>query len=60
MKKFLPNLAPLTSTIHSGFHDGSGLVEVPALLLGGIVAATAVRRSRKVECRWKKTEAFAR
>ncbi|MEZ5870266.1 MAG: hypothetical protein R3D32_00200 [Nitratireductor sp.] len=35
LKKFLPNLVPLTSTVHSGFHDGSGLVEVPALLLCG-------------------------
>jgi opine dehydrogenase len=35
LSRYLPNLAPALSTVHSGFADGSGLVEVPALLLGG-------------------------
>lgn len=35
LARFLPNLVPALSTVHSGFADGSGLVEVPALLLGG-------------------------
>jgi len=38
LKRFLPNIEPMLSTVHSGFCDGSGLVEVPALLLGGLVA----------------------
>ena len=35
LSKYLPNIAPTTSTLASGFADGSGLVEAPALLLGG-------------------------
>ncbi|HMQ57673.1 MAG TPA: hypothetical protein PKE65_03930, partial [Rhizobiaceae bacterium] len=35
LQRFLPNIQPAIGTIHSGFMDGSGLVEVPALLLGG-------------------------
>ena len=38
LSRFLPNLAPVPSVVHSGFADGSGLVEVPALLLGGPAA----------------------
>jgi hypothetical protein len=38
LKRYLPNIIPLLSTVHSGFYDGSGLVEVPALLLGGVAA----------------------
>ena len=33
--RFLPGLVPARSVAESGFADGSGLVEVPALLLGG-------------------------
>ncbi len=33
--RFLPGLVPVRSVAESGFADGSGLVEVPALLLGG-------------------------
>ena len=40
LRRFLPNIVPVPSTVHSGFHDGSGLVEVPALLLGGVVAGS--------------------
>ena len=32
---FFPNLDPVASTIHGGFHDASALVELPALLMGG-------------------------
>ncbi len=35
VRRFLPNIAPAVGTIHSGFADGSALVELPALLLGG-------------------------
>lgn len=35
LQKYLPNLKPVSSTLVSGFADGSGLVEAPALLLGG-------------------------
>ena len=35
LKPYLPNITPAICTIHSGFADGSGLAEVPALLLGG-------------------------
>lgn len=38
LSRFLPNLMPVPSVVHSGFADGSGLVEVPALLLGGPAA----------------------
>lgn len=30
-----PNLIPVHSCLHSGFHDGSSVVDAPALLLGG-------------------------
>ncbi len=33
--RYLPNLRPVQTVVHGGFADGSGLVEVPALLLGG-------------------------
>ena len=36
--RFLPGLVPVRSVAESGFADGSGLVEVPALLLGGPAA----------------------
>lgn len=39
LSKYLPNIAPTTSTLASGFADGSGLVEAPALLLGGAAMA---------------------
>jgi len=35
VQRFLPNLYPVNNTLQSSFADGSGLVEVPALLLGG-------------------------
>lgn len=35
LSKYLPNITHTTSTLASGFADGSGLVEAPALLLGG-------------------------
>ena len=38
LSRFLPNLTPLPSVVHSSFADGSGLVEVPGLLLGGPAA----------------------
>ncbi len=38
LKRYLPNLRPALSPVHSGFADGSGLVEVPALVLGGPAA----------------------
>lgn len=39
LSKYLPNIVPTTSTLASGFADGSGLVEAPALLLGGTAMA---------------------
>ena len=38
LARFLPRLVPVRSVAQSGFADGSGLVEVPALLLGGPAA----------------------
>lgn len=38
LARFLPGLVPARSVAESGFADGSGLVEVPALLLGGPAA----------------------
>ena len=35
---FLPNLVPARDVVHGSFADGSGLIEVPALLLGGPAA----------------------
>ncbi|MEJ8570112.1 hypothetical protein [Microbaculum marinum] len=35
LKRFFPNLVETESIVQSGFADGSGLVEVPALLIGG-------------------------
>jgi hypothetical protein len=35
LKRYLPNIVATPSPVHSGFADGSGLVEVPALVLGG-------------------------
>lgn len=39
LSRYLPNLSPAPSTLASGFADGSGLVEAPALLLGGAAMA---------------------
>ena len=39
LKPFLPNVVPAINTVRSSFDDGSGLVEVPALLLGGPAVA---------------------
>lgn len=39
LKPFLPNIEGAASTVHSGFADGSGLVELPALLIGGPAVA---------------------
>lgn len=38
LRRYLPNIVPALSPVHSGFADGSGLVEVPALALGGPAA----------------------
>ena len=38
LARFLPNLVPTRDVVHGSFADGSGLVEVPALLLGGPAA----------------------
>ena len=38
LKRYLPNILPALSPVHSGFADGSGLVEVPALVIGGPAA----------------------
>ena len=35
VSRYLPNLRPVQTVVHGGFADGSGLVEIPALLLGG-------------------------
>ena len=35
LKKYLPNLVMFDSVLGSGFSDGSALVEVPTLLMGG-------------------------
>ncbi len=35
LKKFLPNITAADSVLHSGFADGSALVEIPALLING-------------------------
>lgn len=42
LQAILPNIEPAPSTVHSGFHDGSGLVEVPALLLGGVAVGNGL------------------
>ena len=39
LSRYLPNITPAPSTLASGFADGSGLVEGPALLLGGAAFA---------------------
>ena len=38
ISRFLPDTATVPSIVHSSFADGSGLAEVPALLLGGPAA----------------------
>lgn len=38
LSRFLPGATPMPGIVHSSFADGSGLVEVPALLLGGPAA----------------------
>ena len=38
LKRYLPNLEPRESVLASGFEDGSALVEIPALLMGGPAA----------------------
>ena len=40
LSRFLPDATPMPGIVHSSFADGSGLVEVPALLLGGPAAPT--------------------
>ena len=35
LKPYLPNLVPATNIVQSSFADASGLIEIPALLLGG-------------------------
>ena len=35
LTRYLPDLRPVQTVVHGGFADGSGLVELPALLLGG-------------------------
>lgn len=35
LSRFLPNIQPAISILQSGFSDGSALVEVPALIMGG-------------------------
>lgn len=42
LSAFFANLEPATSTVHSGFSDGSALVEIPALLIGGPAAVDAM------------------
>ena len=37
MAPLLPGITPVTNTLTSSFGDGSGLVEVPTLMLGGAV-----------------------
>lgn len=37
LSRYFPNLVPVDSVVQSGFADGSGLVEVPALTIGGPV-----------------------
>lgn len=36
--RYLPNLSPRDSVLASGFEDGSALVDIPALLIGGPAA----------------------
>ena len=38
LSRFLPSLVPVPDVVHSSFADGSALVEIPALLLGGPAA----------------------
>lgn len=38
LQRFFPNLQTIHSCLHSAFADGSGCVDVPALLLGGSAA----------------------
>ena len=38
VSRYLPDLLPVQTVVHGGFADGSGLVEIPALLLGGPLA----------------------
>ena len=38
LSRFIPNPNPVPNVVHGSFADGSGLVEVPALLLGGPAA----------------------
>ncbi len=35
LQAYLPNIKPAISSLHGSFADGSGVIEVPALLLGG-------------------------
>lgn len=37
IRRYLPNIQPKASVVASGFADGSALVELPALILGGPV-----------------------
>lgn len=43
LARFIPNMTPVVSTIHSGFADGSGLVEIPALLVGGVAVGNGMQ-----------------
>ena len=36
LKRYHPNITPSLSVLQTGFADGSALVEIPALILGGI------------------------
>ena len=40
LKIFFPHIVDVGSVVHSSFADGSGLVEAPALILGGPAAPT--------------------
>ena len=42
LKQFIPNLVPVANAVQSSFNDGSGLIETPALLLGGPVLSSGL------------------
>ncbi|OED35722.1 hypothetical protein AB833_29375 [Chromatiales bacterium (ex Bugula neritina AB1)] len=44
LKNFLPNLQAVQNTTQSSFADGSGLIEVPALIMGGAALQDAALR----------------
>ncbi|MDA9008531.1 NAD/NADP octopine/nopaline dehydrogenase family protein [Alphaproteobacteria bacterium] len=43
LQRFLPNIRPVLSIMQSGFSDGSGMVEIPALILGGVAMEDGAR-----------------